>query len=125
MADVTFDEYAKLNDSQRALLLINRAGGNKSPISYGPVVGSPFTLTSAWQKVATTTAATKALILAPIVGASAYDIEWVSVAAGAAAPTDTYGEGVLAGEDFSTRPAPIGDIYLKSATGQLAIVKVG
>lgn len=96
----------------------------RPPLTYTQVAGSPFTLTSAWAKVATTTTATRGLRLAPIASASVYDIEWVSVTAGAAAPTDVYGEPVLGGEDF---PAglPIGDIYCKSASGQKLIVKTG
>ncbi len=93
-------------------------------MTYTTASGSPFALTPAWQKVAATAAATRALRIAPIAGATTYDIEWVAVAAGASAPTDTYGEPVLGGEDFASG-VPIGDIYLKSATGQTAIVRTG
>ncbi len=97
----------------------------KSPLTYTAVANSPFTLTSSWVRVATTTANTKALIISSVVGAASYDIEWTSVAAGANTPTDTYGEPVLAGEDFGSRGLPIGDIYLKSTAGSIAIVKTG
>lgn len=96
----------------------------RPPLTYSAVVGSPVTLTAAWQKVCTTTAATRGLRIAPLVSATTFDIEWVSVPAGAAAPTDTVGEPAFAGEDFGAG-LPIGDLYLKSATGQVAIVKLG
>lgn len=95
------------------------------PLTYTKVGGSPFTLAAGvWTKVATTDISTKGLRIAPIASTSVYDIEWVSVAAGAAAPTDTYGEPILAGETFGDG-LPIGDIYLRSASGQIAIVKTG
>ena len=88
------------------------------------MAGSPFTLTSAWQKVCTTSAGvTKALRMAAIATAQTYDIEWVAVPAGSSAPTDTWGEPILAGEDFQSI-FPIGDIYMKSASGQVAVVRV-
>jgi hypothetical protein len=102
----------------------NPAPISRSPLTYTAVAGSPFTLTSAWQKVAATTSSTKGLRIAPLASTTTYDIEWVAVPANAGAPTDTYGEPVLGGEDFAAG-LPIGDIYLKSATGQVAIVKTG
>lgn len=99
----------------------------KLPIAYAKVVGSPFTLTSAWVKVATTTVATRGLRISPVVSAVNFDIEWVSVDANATAPTlitEPNGEGVLGGEEFISG-LPLGDIYLKSVTGQVAIVKTG
>ena len=60
----------------------------------------------------------------PVADAAIFDIEWVAVTAGAAAPADTYGEPVLGGEDFAGG-IPLGDIYLKSATGQKAVVRTG
>ena len=86
--------------------------------------GRVFTLTPSWQKVITTAASAKGLRIAPLASATTYDIEWVAVPANAAAPTDTYGEPILGGEDFAAG-VPIGDIYLKSASGQVAIVKQG
>lgn len=86
--------------------------------------GSPFVLTAAWVKVCTTTPHTRGVRISPIVNPGAYDIEWVSVPAGAAAPGDAYGLPVLGGEDFAGG-FPVGDIYLKSASGQTAIVKLG
>jgi hypothetical protein len=103
------------------------AGGlveRKSPQTFSTAAGSPFVLTGAWVKVCTTTAATKGLRIAPIAPATTYDIEWVAVTAGAAAPADTYGEPIQGGEDFASG-LPIGDVYLKSATGQTAIVRTG
>ena len=91
--------------------------------TFTQVVDSPFTLTVAWQKVCTTTAATLGLRLGVPPNPSAYDIEWAAVAAVAAAPTSAIGEGVLAGEDFASG-LPIGDIYCKSASGQQLIVMV-
>lgn len=95
-----------------------------TPVTYTKVAGSPFTLTSAWQKVVTTDSSVRGLRLMPIAGATVYDIEWISVAAAASAPTDTYGDPVLGGEEF-LGGLPIGDIYLKSATGQIALVSTG
>lgn len=77
-------------------------------------------LTATYQKVATTTSATAALRMSCACNASAYDIEFTVVAAGAAAPTAT-GQALLAGEDFPTG-IPIGDIYARSATLQKLIV---
>ena len=94
------------------------------PLAFTQLAGSPFTLTSSWVKVATTTTATRGLRIAPLASATAFDIEWTSVTAGASAPTDTNGEPVFGGEDFPNG-IPVGDIYLKSASGQVAIVKTG
>jgi hypothetical protein len=91
-------------------------------LAYTEVTGSPFTLTSAWVKVATITTDSKALRLAPVAAATAYDIEWCAVPAGHTAPTLIYGEPIYGGESFSTG-LPIGDVYLKSASGQIAIVR--
>ena len=77
-------------------------------------------LTSSYQKVATTTSSTSALRMSCACNASAYDIEFTVVAAGAAAPT-TPGQALLAGEDFATG-IPVGDIYARSATAQKLIV---
>jgi hypothetical protein len=104
-------------------LLAGTLTAARPPLTYTRVFG-PAALTSAWQKVVTTTASTKGLRVAPLATATTFDIEWISVAAGASAPNDTYGEPVLGGEDFAAG-LPIGDIYLKSATGQVAIVKTG
>lgn len=77
-------------------------------------------LTASYQKVVTTTTGTRALRMSSGVSATAYDIEYQVVAAGAAAPT-TAGMVLLAGDDF---PAgiPVGDIYARSATAQRLIV---
>jgi hypothetical protein len=96
----------------------------RAPVGFSNAAGSPFTLTASWAKVATTTGATRGLRIAPLADAAVFDIEWVAVAAGAAAPSDTYGEPVLGGEDFASG-IPLGDIYLKSASGQKAVVRVG
>ncbi len=93
-------------------------------LTFTTVAGSPFTLTAAWAKVATTTNATKGLHIAPIAAATVFDIEWAVVAANASAPTDTYGEPIQGGENFLDG-IPIGDIYCKSTTGQIAIVRAG
>lgn len=77
-------------------------------------------LTSSYQKVATTTTATKSLRMSAACNATAYDIEYQVVAAGGAAPTLT-GQALLAGEDFLAG-IPIGDIYARSATAQRLIV---
>jgi len=96
----------------------------KGALTYSLAAGSPFTLTSSWVKVATTTAATKGLVVAPVAAAANFDIEWTSVTAGGAAPTDLYGVPVGYGETFPDG-LPIGDVYLKSATGMVATVRVG
>ena len=98
----------------------------RRPLTFTKVFG-PVALTANWQKVATTTAATRGLRISPLATATTFDIEWVSVAEGATAPdltSDPTGEPVFGGEDF---PAgiPIGDIYLKSASGQTVTVKTG
>jgi hypothetical protein len=93
-------------------------------VSYANAPGSPFTLSSAWTKVATTDATTKALRVGNICTATIFDIEWASVPAGAAAPADANGEAVLGGEDFDSG-VPLGDVYLRSPSGQTAIVRVG
>ena len=77
-------------------------------------------LTSSYQKVATTTTATKSLRMSAACNATAYDIEYQVVTAGGAAPTTT-GQALLAGEDFLAG-IPIGDIYARSATAQKLIV---
>lgn len=96
----------------------------RPPLTFANAAGSPFTLTAAWQKVATTTTATKGLRLAALASAATFDIEWAAVASGAAAPTDASGEPIMAGEDFAAG-LPIGDIYLRSASGQKAVVRMG
>lgn len=98
--------------------------GRPSPVTFAAVAGSPWTLSPGWTKVATVTAETRGLRIAPLANAAVFDIEWTSVPAGAAMPTDTYGEPVFGGEDFAGG-FPLGDIYLKSASGQVAIVKTG
>jgi hypothetical protein len=96
----------------------------RAPLAWVAAAGSPFTLTSSWTKVATTIAATRGLRITPTADAGGYDIEWVAVTAGAAAPTDTYGQPILGGDDFAGG-MPLGDIYLKSASGQKAVVRTG
>lgn len=98
------------------------AHADDAPKLFVQVEGSPFALTTNWQKVFTTTAATRSLRLGVPPIPSAYDIEWVSVPTGSAAPVGGIGEGVLAGEDFLAG-IPLGDIYCKSATSQTLIVK--
>ena len=93
-------------------------------VSYANAAGSPFVLSSAWTKVASTDSTTKALRVSPIGTATIFDIEWVAVPAGSSAPTDANGEAVLGGEDFDSG-IPIGDVYLRSPTGQTAVVRVG
>jgi hypothetical protein len=77
-------------------------------------------LTSSYQKVTTTTTATKSLRMSCACNATAYDIEYAVVTAGGAAPTTT-GQALLAGDDFLAG-IPIGDIYARSATAQKLIV---
>ena len=77
-------------------------------------------LTSSYQKVATTTTATKSLRMSAACNATAYDIEYQVVTAGGAAPTTT-GQALLAGDDFLAG-IPVGDIYARSATAQKLIV---
>ena len=77
-------------------------------------------LTATYQKVATTTTATKSLRMSCACNATAYDIEYAVVTAGAAAPTAN-GQALLAGDDFLAG-IPVGDIYARSATAQKLIV---
>lgn len=94
------------------------------PLVYSVAVGSPFTLVPTWTKVVTNTSATRALLISDVTG-SAYDIRWTMTTAGAAAPSEArVGQNVLAGETFPFG-LPIGDVYLKSATGAQASVYVG
>lgn len=78
-------------------------------------------LTATWALVKTTTTATTALRMSAACNASAYDIEYTVVTAGASAPTDTRGQALLAGEDFLAG-IPVGDIYARSATLQTLVI---
>lgn len=91
----------------------NMTGGN---YSYTKDVQGTA-LTASWALVTTTTTATKSLRMSAACDASAYDIEYTVVVAGASAPTDTRGQALLAGEDFAAG-IPVGDIYARSATLQ-------
>jgi len=77
-------------------------------------------LTSTYQLITTTTTATRSLRMSAACNATAYDIEYQVVAAGASAPTTT-GQALLAGDDFAAG-IPVGDIYARSATAQKLIV---
>lgn len=90
-------------------------------LSYEPVEGSPFTLTASWQKVATVTAETKALLVSSVTGARVFDIEWTSVPEDDAAPVVTKGHPVGFDNAFA-QGLPLGDLYLKSDTLQQAAV---
>ena len=78
-------------------------------------------LTASWVLVKTTTTATKALRMSAACNATTFDIEYTVVTAGAAAPTDTRGQALLAGEDFLAG-IPVGDIYARSASLQTLII---
>lgn len=78
-------------------------------------------LTTSWTKVVTTTTETQSLRMSAACNASAYDIEYTVVTAGASAPTDTRGQALLAGDDFLAG-IPVGDIYARSATLQTLII---
>lgn len=78
-------------------------------------------LTASWVLVKTTTTATKSLRMSAACNATTYDIEYTVVTAGAAAPTDTRGQALLAGDDFLAG-IPVGDIYARSATLQTLII---
>ena len=108
------------NGNKRTLLL--KSGGELPTYSPALTVTENFNaaLTASYQKVATTTAATKMLRMSAACNATAYDIEFQVVAAGAAAPS-TAGQALLAGDDFP-QGFPIGDIYARSATAQKLIV---
>ena len=105
---------------KRTLLL--KSGGELPTYSPALTITENWNaaLTSSYQKVATTTAATKMLRMSAACNATAYDIEFQVVAAGAAAPS-TAGQALLAGDDFP-QGFPIGDIYARSATAQKLIV---
>ena len=93
--------------------------GSSSPaLTYTETFNN--SLTATYQKVATTSAATKSLRMSCASNATAYDIEYQVVVAGGAAPTAN-GMSLLAGEDFAVG-IPIGDIYARSATNQRLIV---
>ncbi len=77
-------------------------------------------LTSTYQLITTTTTSTRSLRMSAACNATAYDIEYQVVAAGASAPTTT-GQALLAGDDFLAG-IPVGDIYARSATAQKLIV---
>ena len=78
-------------------------------------------LTASWALVKTTTTATQALRMSAACNATTYDIEYTVVTAGDAAPTDTRGQALLAGEDFLAG-IPVGDIYARSASLQTLII---
>lgn len=78
-------------------------------------------LTASWVLVKTTTTATKSLRMSAACNASVFDIEYTVVTAGAAAPTDTRGQALLAGDDFLAG-IPVGDIYARSATLQTLVI---
>ena len=105
---------------KRTLLL--KSGGELPTYSPALTVTENFNaaLTASYQKVATTTAATKMLRMSAACNATAYDIEFQVVTAGAAAPSTT-GMALLAGDDFPLG-IPIGDIYARSASLQKLIV---
>jgi hypothetical protein len=101
----------------------------RPPLTYNETYNGALAAT--WKKVATTTTSTKALRAGYTSSASPYDIEW------AVAPTGTYandaaanvglpaaGEAIQGGEDWQGGP-PLGDVYLRSATLQTAIVRTG
>ena len=105
---------------KRTLLL--KSGGELPTYSPALTITENWNaaLTSSYQKVATTTAATKMLRMSAACNATAYDIEFQVVTAGAAAPSTT-GMALLAGDDFPLG-IPIGDIYARSASLQKLIV---
>lgn len=112
-------------DQSHGLPVIATSSSAPSPITYTSVTGSPFTLVpNTWTKVATVTASTRALLIAPIASSTSYLVQWTSVPAGAAAPTDTYGFPILAGENFLTGP-PLGDVWIMSPNPDVVLVKVG
>lgn len=78
-------------------------------------------LTASWVLVKTTTTATKSLRMSAACDATAYDIEYTVVTAGAGTPTDTQGQALLAGDDFLAG-IPVGDIYARSASLQTLII---
>lgn len=78
-------------------------------------------LTASWALVKTTTTATKSLRMSAACDATAYDIEYTVVTAGAGTPTDTQGQALLAGDDFLAG-IPVGDIYARSASLQTLII---
>lgn len=95
-----------------------------SPVTYTEVTGSPKGLAAGWSKAATITSACKSLLVSDVTQ-GAYDIFWTVVPAGAAAPSASVkGVAILGGEDFRTG-IPLGDLYLRSATGSTATVMVG
>ena len=105
--------------------LITVSSSNPLPVSGGNFAytkdNTGAALTSSWAKVITTTTATKALRMSAACNATIYDIEYTVVTAGGAAPTDTRGQALLAGDDFLAG-IPVGDIYARSATGQTLII---
>lgn len=78
-------------------------------------------LTSSWQKVASCDINTRALRVGFPANTQIYDVEWTFVPTGATAPTETLGDCLLAGGFFDA--IPIGDIYMRSASGQSVLVK--
>jgi len=101
------------------------SSSNPLPVSAGNFAfakdNTGTALTASWAKVITTTTATKALRMSAACNAATYDIEYTVVTAGAAAPTDTRGQALLAGDDFLAG-IPVGDIYARSATLQTLII---
>lgn len=102
--------------------LVSHVNSQRVPMTMAVVFSAP--VGAGWTRVATTTGATRGLRIGPIAAASAYDLEWTVAQAGSPVPGDVYGEAVLGGDDFAGG-VPIGDIYVRSATTQIAIVKMG
>ncbi len=76
----------------------------QSPLTFKEATGSPFSLTSSWQKVCTTNSATRGLLISDA-SQSGYDIFWTAVEAGQSAPAGSVlGAGVGLGEDFAAGP---------------------
>lgn len=93
-------------------------------VTYATPAGSPFTLTSSWAKVATTTSATRSLRVGDATQGD-YDIFWTVVTADGSAPSGSVlGLPVITGEDFAGG-IPIGDVYLRSESGAQATVMTG
>ena len=95
-------------------------------VFFTPVPGSPFTLSTAWKKVASVGEFMVGLRLSPHPGNSNDDIEWVSYPAGTYATDnlvpDAAGEPIFAGDDFAGG-VPRGDIYCRSPSGMALFVK--
>lgn len=104
-------------------LILQNARGS---MNYADVPGSPFQLNSGWQKVATISSTALGVLVGDTSPEpAAWDVFWTSVPANGTPPGP--GElGMPVGQvEHFLGGLPTGDLYLRSASGAVATVRVG